>query len=112
MRFLICLTQNIKSRCDGKIIIIDTGAFVFDVTYVRTTTLSRPGISHAYGGVLSALSIQYTLKPIGGSFSQRWKEKEVVSAIYPDRREVIATSEREVVGDFEDIHQASPRIPT
>ncbi|KAF8896315.1 Metallo-dependent phosphatase-like protein [Infundibulicybe gibba] len=39
--------KNIVSRCDGKIIIIDTG------------------ISHAYGGVLSALSIHYTLTPIG-----------------------------------------------
>ncbi|KAK1231567.1 hypothetical protein PQX77_005301 [Marasmius sp. AFHP31] len=79
--------HNIVSRCDGKIIIIDTG------------------ISHAYGGALSALSIHYTLTPLekndededGG---QRWIEKEVVSALYVDRQEIITVDEREVVGDF------------
>ncbi|EKM78847.1 hypothetical protein AGABI1DRAFT_59991 [Agaricus bisporus var. burnettii JB137-S8] len=73
---------NIVSRCDGKIIIIDTG------------------ISHAYGGVLSALSIHYTLAPIGDPAERRWQETEVISALYPDRREVLATDEREVIGDF------------
>jgi hypothetical protein len=61
------------------------------------------GISHAYGGALSALSIHYTLTPIvvndSGS-QQRWIEKEVVSALYPDRQELLVTDEREVVGDF------------
>ncbi|KAF8071888.1 Metallo-dependent phosphatase-like protein [Lyophyllum atratum] len=73
---------GIVSRCNGKIIIIDTG------------------ISHAYGGVLSALSIHYTLLPIGTDKDQRWIEKEVVSALYPDRQEVLVADEREVVGDF------------
>jgi len=74
--------DNIVSRCNGKIIIIDTG------------------ISHAYGGVLSALSIHYTLQPIGDPAEKRWLETEVVSALYSDRRDVLATDEREVVGDF------------
>ncbi|KAF8150019.1 Metallo-dependent phosphatase-like protein [Crassisporium funariophilum] len=74
--------QNIVSRCDGKIIIIDTG------------------ISHAYGGVLSALSIHYTLSPIGDDESNRWQEKEVVSALYADHTEVLVTNERELVGHF------------
>ncbi|KAF9479616.1 Metallo-dependent phosphatase [Pholiota conissans] len=74
--------HNIKSRCNGKIIIIDTG------------------ISHAYGGVLSALSIHYTMIPIGGADSDWWIEKEVVSALYEDRQEVIVTEEREIVGSF------------
>ncbi|KAF8972208.1 Metallo-dependent phosphatase-like protein [Flammula alnicola] len=74
--------HNIQSRCDGKVIIIDTG------------------ISHAYGGVLSALSIHYTLEPIGDDESQRWIEKEVVSAIYADRQEILVSDEREVVGNF------------
>ncbi|KAJ7285135.1 Metallo-dependent phosphatase-like protein, partial [Mycena rebaudengoi] len=75
--------NGIVSRCDGKIIIIDTG------------------ISHAYGGVLSALSIHYTFTPIGDEEeSQRWTEREVVSALYPDRQEIIVDLEREVVGDF------------
>ncbi|KAG6908677.1 hypothetical protein DXG01_003691 [Tephrocybe rancida] len=74
--------QNIQSRCNGKIIIIDTG------------------ISHAYGGVLSALSIHYTLTPIGSKEDQRWIEKEVVSALYQDKQEVLVVDEREVVGDF------------
>lgn len=59
------------------------------------------GISHAYGGVLSALSIHYTLRPIGDDASNRWIEREVVSALYHGRREVIVTDEREVVGEFD-----------
>ncbi|KAF9557428.1 Metallo-dependent phosphatase [Agrocybe pediades] len=74
--------RNIKSRCNGKIIIIDTG------------------ISHAYGGVLSALSIHYTLTPIGDDHSNRWHEKEVVSALYVDRQEILVTNEREITGSF------------
>jgi len=62
--------------------------------------LNLLGISHAYGGVLSALSIHYTLKPVGDANSQRWMEKEVVSALYPDRQEILASDEREVVGEF------------
>lgn len=38
--------EHIVSRCDGQVIIIDTG------------------ISSAYGGVLSALEIIYTLTPV------------------------------------------------
>ncbi|KAH0585209.1 hypothetical protein J132_10120 [Termitomyces sp. J132] len=77
--------QNIQSRCDGKVIIIDTG------------------ISHAYGGILSALSIHYTLTPIGYDKEKRWMEKEVVSALYPDKQEILVVDEREVVGDFSTI---------
>ena len=62
---------------------------------------SYSGISHAYGGVLSALSIHYTLSPIGHDHEMRWQETEIVSAIYHDRREVLARTEREVVGDFQ-----------
>lgn len=69
------------SRCNGKIIIIDTG------------------ISHAYGGVLSALSIHYTLEPVGELEEKRWLETETVSALYPDRREVLVTDEREIMGE-------------
>lgn len=91
---LICYLQNIKSRCNGKIIIIDTG------------------ISHAYGGALSALSIHYTFTPVPSSpnnkqkheddddHSDRWIEREVVSALYSDRQEIIVSDEREVVGSF------------
>ncbi|KXN84765.1 hypothetical protein AN958_12192 [Leucoagaricus sp. SymC.cos] len=74
--------ENIVTRCNGKIIIIDTG------------------ISRAYGGVLSALSIHYTLEPVGDPEERRWLETEVISALYPDRREVLVTDEREIVGDF------------
>jgi hypothetical protein len=63
------------------------------------------GISHAYGGVLSALSIHYTLTPLnddGATGSdQRWTEREVVSALYPDHTEIIVDEEREVVGAFD-----------
>lgn len=77
--------HNIVARCNAKVIIIDTG------------------ISRAYGGVLSALSIHYTLTPLVGSgtgASQRWQEREVVSALYQDRQEILVVDEREVVGDF------------
>ncbi|KAI9063706.1 Metallo-dependent phosphatase [Trametes sanguinea] len=77
--------QKIVSRCGGKIIIIDTG------------------ISHAYGGALSALSVTYTLTPVSpadDAAEQRWQEREVVKALYVDREVVLAEDEREVVGDF------------
>ncbi|KAF9267872.1 Metallo-dependent phosphatase [Marasmius fiardii PR-910] len=79
--------EKIVSRCGGKIIIIDTG------------------ITPVYGGVLSALSIHYTLTPLSTDKGTRrekrkWIEKEVVSALYVDRQEVIVVDEREVVGDF------------
>ena len=66
-----------NSRCGGKIIIIDTG------------------ISHAYGGVLSALSIKYTLSPIRGK-DGFWKEREIVTALYPDDSTVFVDEEREL----------------
>ncbi|KAI0091237.1 Metallo-dependent phosphatase-like protein [Irpex rosettiformis] len=80
--------EKIVSRCGGKIIIIDTG------------------ISHAYGGVLSALSIEYSLTPISAEEGlstgnqKLWKEREVVSAVYEDHKEILASSEQELVGEF------------
>ncbi|KAF5392212.1 hypothetical protein D9757_001430 [Collybiopsis confluens] len=78
--------HNIVSRCNGKIIIIDTG------------------ISHAYGGVLSALSVHYTLTPIidpeNTGEQQRWTEREVVKAVYEEFQHLVADEEREVVGKF------------
>ncbi|KAH9945176.1 Metallo-dependent phosphatase [Epithele typhae] len=75
--------QKIVSRCGGKIIIIDTG------------------ISHAYGGALSALSITYTLTPESDeSGMARWSENEVVKAVYQDREEVLANDTREIVGSL------------
>lgn len=73
---------------------------IFRVNTGQHIDLNLLGISHAYGGVLSALSVYYTLKPVGDADSQRWIEKEVVSALYPDRQEILASDEREVVGEF------------
>ncbi|KAF8340427.1 Metallo-dependent phosphatase-like protein [Cantharellus anzutake] len=84
------------SRCKGKIIIIDTG------------------ISHAYGGVLSALRIEYTLTPVKSReyniFGRRirllvggertYLEREVINAVYPHKTEQFVVQEREVAGDF------------
>jgi hypothetical protein len=71
---------GIVSRCDGKIIIIDTG------------------ISHAYGGVLAALSAEYSLAPLGDGL---WEEKELVKALYVDKEsQVLVNSTRQVYGDF------------
>lgn len=76
--------EKIVSRCGGKVIIIDTG------------------ISHAYGGVLSALSITYSLTPLPPTQDgePRWKERETVVAIYPDRQDLLADDVREVTGDL------------
>ncbi|KAF8656201.1 hypothetical protein AX16_002637 [Volvariella volvacea WC 439] len=81
--------SNIVSRCQGKVIIIDTG------------------ISHAYGGVLSALSIHYTLTPIEKADNlaeQKWEEREVVTALYPDRQDILVDETRDIVGDFTVYH--------
>ena len=54
--------------------------------------------------MLAALSIDYTLTPLstssGSSDKKQWKEREVVTAIYMDHKDVLAVSEREVEGDF------------
>ncbi|EJD06841.1 Metallo-dependent phosphatase [Fomitiporia mediterranea MF3/22] len=76
--------EHITSRCGGKVIIIDTG------------------ISHAYGGTLSALSIQYILSPSepspGDKAQRKWSEREVITAIYPDHQDVLVVEERELMG--------------
>lgn len=56
------------------------------------------GISHAYGGALSALSIEYTLEPVKGG---GWKEQEVVKALYAEQEdELLVTDIREFHGDL------------
>ncbi|EJU05007.1 Metallo-dependent phosphatase [Dacryopinax primogenitus] len=79
---------NIVSRCGGRIIIIDTG------------------ISHAYGGVLSALSIRYSLTPNETTYddetgTQEYIEREVVSAVYEWKNEVLHDDRRIVRGWWE-----------
>lgn len=77
--------ERIVSRCGGKIIIIDTG------------------ISHAYGGALSALSVTYTLTPLNNpktAKETKWKETEKVVALYLDHTEVLVDGERTITGDF------------
>ena len=61
-----------------------------------------PGISHAYGGALSALSITYTLtpSPSDSTGQKAWTEKEVVKALYVDQEVILAEDERAVIGDF------------
>ncbi|AAW45082.1 hypothetical protein CNBL2140 [Cryptococcus deneoformans B-3501A] len=93
--------EKIVARCNASVIIIDTG------------------ISSAYGGVLSALEIVYTLTPVdrrGRDHSQdplllstssesiaglkgRFVEREEVHAIYEHSRKWLALEEREVVLD-------------
>ncbi|PCH42207.1 Metallo-dependent phosphatase [Wolfiporia cocos MD-104 SS10] len=72
--------EKIVSRCGGKIIVIDTG------------------ISHAYGGALSALSITYTLQPLSDN---RWLEKEEVTALYKDQQELLTHNERGFQGNLQ-----------
>jgi hypothetical protein len=62
------------------------------------------GISHAYGGALSALSVEYTLESVPSASSSeenRWREKEVVKAVYIDRSAVVLVDEeRDIFGDI------------
>jgi hypothetical protein len=58
------------------------------------------GISHAYGGALSALSVEYTLTPITGAGQKRWKEMEIVKAIYEGRHDILVDEEQVITGDF------------
>jgi len=76
--------KRIVSRCGGKVIVIDTG------------------ISHAYGGVLSALSITYSLTPLppNEDGETRWKERETVVAVYLDREDILADDVRVIIGDL------------
>ena len=88
--------QDAAARLSSSILVNSS----FEWRISNILTLYPLGISHAYGGALSALSIYYTLTPIGDDASQRWREKEVVSALYHDRQEVLAIEEREIVGKF------------
>lgn len=54
------------------------------------------GISHAYGGALSALSIEYSLVPVSKNGVEKWVEKEVVRALYADKWDVVANDIREI----------------
>lgn len=67
--------ESILTRCD-QIFLIDTG------------------ISSAYGGVLSAVEVMYTLERIAGS-SGRWKEKEVISALYVETKSHVELARQE-----------------
>lgn len=60
------------------------------------------GISHAYGGVLSALSITYSLTPLppAKDGEKRWTERERVVAVYLDRQDLLADDVREITGDL------------
>ncbi len=58
------------------------------------------GISHAYGGALSALSIDYTLEPVSRGGIEKWVEKEVVRALYADTWNVMANDVREIEEDL------------
>jgi hypothetical protein len=58
---------------------------------VDKLTTGRIGISHAYGGVLSALVIDYTVAEHEGS---DWTEREVIRAVYPDRDEILVDEAR------------------
>ena len=101
------LLQKIVSRCGGKILIIDTGGCLYisesqSVAYLRA---GIAGMSHAYGGALSALSVEYTLIPIGeeedaSAEEPQWLEREIVKALYEDREQVLAVDERRVTGHF------------
>jgi hypothetical protein len=51
---------------------------------------------------LSALSVEYTLEgvPSSSSSEKKWREKEVVKAVYVDRSVVLVDEERDIFGDI------------
>ena len=67
--------EGIVTRCGGRIVLIDTG------------------ISSAYGGVLSAVEILYSLKP---SQDGEWFEEEVVNALYQDKNVELVRENRTI----------------
>lgn len=118
--------EGILSRCDGKILLIDTGApscFSNCMLCSALTASSCAGISRAYGGAHSSLSLTYTLTPAsaltvsdalslglvdlqdadpeatlkGDEMSRTWVEKEVVEALYTAGRATEVLDEREQV---------------
>lgn len=68
-------------------------------------------MSRAYGGTLSALDVHYSLTPkerhmtiagtLHASFARRrtFVEKEMIYAIYPHKRDLLVSSEREIALD-------------
>jgi hypothetical protein len=62
------------------------------------------GISHAYGGVLSGLSITYSLYALDGRPTAKdqaqWLEQEKVMAVYEDTSKVLVEESRYLVGDY------------
>lgn len=52
---------------------------------------------------MSALSVEYTLENVPSSSSpekNKWREKEVVKAVYVDRSVVLVDEERDIFGDI------------
>lgn len=74
----------IYTRCDAKIILIDTG------------------ISRGIGGSPSALEIVYSLKPT--PFGLNWTESEVITAYYPNDTVTLWQQQDSVFGDFAKWH--------
>jgi hypothetical protein len=91
-------------------VVVNSSSSIQVSSSIRGTNDSRQfsnlGISHAYGGVLSGLSITYSLNPLdppSNSSSQkkknrRWIEKEVVSAVYQTSSKILVEDTRELVG--------------
>jgi len=68
---------------------------------MRRANGQTKGISHAYGGALSALSVEYTLENVPSSSSEKkWTEKEVVKAVYVDNSVVLVDEARDIFGDI------------
>jgi len=96
------LLQKIVSRCGGKVIIIDTGSLIWFLPTLAVLNVNLTGISHAYGGVLSALSITYSVTPLPPTEDgkKRWIERETVVAVYLGGQDLVADDAREITGDL------------
>ncbi|KIJ52500.1 hypothetical protein M422DRAFT_26084 [Sphaerobolus stellatus SS14] len=110
--------KQIVSRCRGKVIIIDTGISkayggrlsALGITYTLSPiagTFSSTSSSDMDATVISnttsplnitATELEFTKKQNKGI--GKWKERELVRAIYPDQELQLALDEREIEGDF------------
>ena len=64
---------------------------------IKLRANEKTGISHAYGGVLAALSVDYSLTKID---EDRWAEREVVRAVYEHESVTLADVKQKVPAPY------------
>ncbi|KAF8344506.1 hypothetical protein F5887DRAFT_918068 [Amanita rubescens] len=96
-KFAMKLTRMIMGHTPHFQILVTGGS---SSRFLPRLIMTCEGISHAYGGALSALSIEYSLVPVPRGRVEKWVEKEVVRALYADSWDVMANDVREIEEDL------------